>query len=342
MIAMHTGTRAAATAATEQVATQAEEWTRRYLALAGDAGRMYDHVLRRYNELLTRVASGELKPEDVQNEFRAYTQEQSATSTRELVEASVGLLAGLLYLEAKYREAMLDGLLPPDDPIPPPPSPDSIDVANWFTTLSKYAAEQSARSIARQQRLVERISAGEVTADRISEQGRRYLAEHAPHFTNEVVELGMTFAAQMQRSSTQLAEGLYDRVLGPEPGAAEAAEPAPIVTLHGASGSGASAEFVVENTRTVPAHVVCSVSTFVSRATGQAVTAGEVVPSRFTLAPGESQDVAVRVALDRAVFAPSTDYFGILRIAGAGERETIVQLIAHADPERADGAGAVP
>lgn len=316
--------------------TQAEEWTRRYLALAGDAGRMYDRVLRRYNELLARVASGSLKPEEVQHEFRAYAEEQSATSTRGLVEASVGLLAGLLYVEAKYREAMLDGLLPPDGPIPPPPSPESIDVGTWFTTLSKYAAEQSARSIARQQRLVERISAGEVTAEMINEQGRKYLAEQAPHFTNEVVELGMTFAAQMQRSSTQLAEGLYDRVLGPDPESVAAAEPAPIVNLHGASGSGASAEFVVENTRTVPAHVVCSVSTFVSRATGQAVAAGEVVPSRFTLGPGESRDVAVRVALDREVFAPSTDYFGILRIAGAGERETIVQLIAHADPERTE------
>jgi hypothetical protein len=299
---------------------------------------MYDRVVRRYNELLTRVASGELKPEDVQNEFRAYMQEQSATSTRELVEASVGLLAGLLYVEAKYRDAMLDGLLPSDDPIPPPPSPDSIDVANWFATLSKYAAEQSARSIARQQRLVERIAAGEITVERINEQGRKYLAEQAPHFTNEVVELGMTFAGQMQRSSTRLAEGLYDRVLGAEPDAVAAAEPAPIVNLHGTSGSGATAEFVVENTRTVPAHVVCSVSNFVSRATGQAVTAGEVIPAQFTLAPGQSQDVAVRVALDRAVFAPSTDYFGILRIAGAGDRETIVQLIAHADPERVDEA----
>ena len=337
---MHTGIRAAATAATDPVATQAEEWTQRYLALAGDAGRMYDRVLRRYNELLTRVARGELKPEDVQNDFRAYAQEQSATSTRELVEASVGLLAGLLYVEAKYREGMLDGLLPPDDPIPPPPSPESIDVANWFTTLSKYAAEQSARSIARQQRLVERIAAGEVTVDRINEQGRKYLAEQAPHFTNEVVELGMTFASRMQRSSTQLAEGLYDRVLGPEPDADAAMDAPPIVNLHGTPGSGASAEFVVENTRTVPAQVVCSVSTFVSRATGQTVAAGEVVPSRFTLAPGESQDVAVRVSLNREVFAPSTDYFGILRIAGAGERETIVQLIAHADPEKVDGVNA--
>ena len=61
------------------------------------------------------------------------------------------------------------------------------------------------------------------------------------------------------------------------------------------------------------------------------MTAGDVSPSRFVLAPGEARDVAVSVSLDREVFTPNTDYFGILRIAGAGERETIVQLIAHAE-----------
>ena len=310
--------------------TQPEDWTRRYLELAADAGRQYDRVLRRYNELLTRVASGELKADNVQSEMRAYFQEHSTTSTRALIEASVGLLAGLLYIEAKYRELMLDGLLEPDGPVPPPPSPASVDLNNWFETLSKYAAEQSARAIARQQRLVERIASGAVTVDAINEKGRAYLASQAPRFVGEVVELGMTFANQMQRSSTSVAEGLYDRVLGVER-TAMAAQSAPIMDLRGVSGTDISAGLVVENTRLVPADVVCSMSEFVSRTTGEAVTAGDVSPSRFVLAPGEARDVAVSVSLDREVFTPNTDYFGILRIAGAGERETIVQLIAHAE-----------
>lgn len=311
--------------------TQAQDWTKRFLELAADAGRGYDRVLRRYNELLTRVSNGELAPENVQTEFRAYIQEHAATSTRELVEASVGLLAGLLYVEARYREAMLDGLLPHEGVIPPPPSPQSVDVANWFETLAKYAADQSARGIARQQRLVERISSGEISAERINEQGKKYLADHAPHFINDVVELGMKFTSQMQRSSSSLAEGLYDRVLGAEQVEAHA-EAAPILDLRAALGDSAIVDFVVENTRTVPADVVCSISSFVSRATGQSVAAGEVLPARFTLAPGDARDVSVRLSFDPTSFVPATDYFGMLRIAGAGERETIVQLIARADP----------
>jgi hypothetical protein len=310
-------------------AAQNQDWTRRFLELAAEAGRGYDRVLRRYNELLTRVADGDLSPEDVQNEFRAFLQDQSTTSTRELVEASVGLLSGLVYIEARYREAMLEGLLPHEGMVPPPPSAADVDVANWFDTLSKYAAEQSARGVARQQRLMERIAAGEVTVDRINDQSKRYLAESAPHFMGEVVELGLKFAGQMQRSSTTMAEGLYDRILGAEPDVR--AEFAPILDLRGASGEGVTAEFVVENTRRVPADVICSLSDFVSRSTGTTVTAGDIFPSRFALAPGEARDVSVRVALVPDVFAPATDYFGMLRIAGVGERETIVQVIVHAD-----------
>lgn len=307
-----------------------QDWTRRFLELAADAGRGYDRVLRRYNELLTRVSDGDLSPEEVQAEFRAYLTEQSATSTRELIEASVGLLAGLVYIEARHREAMLDGLLPHDGVVSPPPSASSVDLANWFDTLSKYAAEQSARAVARQQRLMERIASGEVSVDRINDQSKRYLAESSPHFVGEVVELGMKFAGRMQRSSATLAEGLYDRILGAE--SEMRAETAPILDLRGISGEDVMVAFVIENTRLVPADVICSMSDFVSRSTGEIVAAGEVVPSRFELAPGEARDVSVYVALDRSRFAPATDYFGMLRIAGAGERETIVQLIAHADP----------
>jgi hypothetical protein len=308
---------------------QPQDWTRRFLELAAEAGRGYDRVLRRYDELLTRVADGDLSPQDVQGEFRAYLQEQSATSTRDLVEASVGLLAGLVYIEGKHREAMLDGLLPHEGVVPPPPAASTVDGTNWFEVLSKYAADQSARAAARQQRLMERIAAGEVTVDRINEQSKRYLADSAPHFVGEVVELGMKFAGQMQRSSATLAEGLYDRILGAEPEVR--AEVAPILDLRGSAGDDVTTAFVVENTRVVPASVICSMSDFVSRSTGEVVSAGEVVPSRFELGPGEARDVSVHVVLDRDRFAPATDYFGMLRIAGAGERETIVQLIAHAE-----------
>lgn len=325
------------TAAAERESPRPEDWARRYAELTADAGRSYDRVLRRYNELLARVASGELTPESVQNDFRLYFQEQSTSSTRELVEASVGLLAGLLYVEAKYRETMLDGLLPPDGPIPPPPSPSSIDVTNWFQALARYGAEQSSRAIARQQRLVERIASGELSAETINEHGRRYLAVHAPRFVGDVVELGLKFARDMQRSSAGLAEGLYDRVLGPEPVASGAPDSALIVDLRGESGSVVGAEIEVENARAVGADVRCSLSEFVSRASGETIVAGDVTPARFTLAPGETRDVAVRLSLDRTAFKPGTDYFGVLRVAGAGEREMIVQLIAHADPAEVAG-----
>jgi hypothetical protein len=310
--------------------TQPEAWGRRFLELTADAGRTYDQAVRRYNDLLGRVARHELRPEDVQAEFRAYLQEKGAASTRELVELSVGLLAGLLHVEATYREKLLDGLLPPDAPIPPPPQPSSIDITNWFQTLAAYAAEQSARGIARQQQLVERIASGEITPERMQEQGRRYLQAHAPNFIGEVVELGLGFVSRMQRSSGSFTEGLYERLLGPEDDAAP--EAALVVDLRGVAGSVARAEILVENTRAEGAEIVCGVSEFVSRTRDRASVSGaEVRPARFTLAAGETRDVTVSLALDRTLVAPDVDYFGILRIAGAGDREMVVQLIARAD-----------
>jgi len=310
--------------------TQADAWSRRFAELSSEASRTYGRSLRRYNELLERVARGELKPEHVQNEFRAFLQEQSATATRDLVEASVGLLAGLLYVEAKHRELALDGLLPPDGPLPPPPDPSSLDVTTWFQSLSRYASEQSARGIARHQRLVERIGAGEITATHVQEHSQRYLAAQAPRFVDEVMELGMTFAHRVQQSSTSLADGLYDRLLGPDRESLPPNTAPLIVDLRGVAGSIATAEIVVENTRTESAAVACHLSEFISRE-HTAVPAGDVVPSRFTLAPGEARDVVVSVPLDRAQFAPNVDYFGLLRVAGAGEREMVVQLIARAE-----------
>ena len=313
--------------------TQPADWSRQFQEMAAEAGRMYTQVLGRYDELLRRVSSGELQPEEIQKQFREYLQEQAATSTRELVELSVGLLAGLLYVEAKYREALLEGLLPSDGPLPPPPSPSSIDLTNWFQTLAKYATDQSVRGMAQHQQFVERVAAGEITPAQMQEQGRRYLESHAPQFLGEVMDLGLTFVSRLQQSSTNLAQGLYDHVLGPEADASSAPEPPFIMDLRGPSGSVVTAEIVVENTRTEAADVVCRVSEFTARGGGRSFASGaEVVPGRFTVAPREARDVTISLPLDRESFTPGGDYFAILRISGAGEHEMVVQLIAHPEP----------
>ena len=312
------------------------DWGLRFQELAADAGRMYAHVLRRYDELLDRVARREIPPEEVQKQFRDYLQEQSAASTRDLVETSVGLLTGLLYAEAKYREALLDGLLPSEGPIPPPPSPSSFDINTWFQTLSTYAAEQSARGIKRHQMLVERIASGAISSAQVQEQGRRYLERHAPEFVDEVMSLGLSFVGRLQRSSTTFAEGLYDRVLGPED---ESAPPEPplCVDLRGPAGAVASVAIVVENSRLEAADIVCRASDFASRTGGTPFrSALEVTPSRFTLAPREQRDVMLRLPLDSSLFTPGDDYVALLKIAGAGENEMIVQLLARAEPAEAE------
>jgi hypothetical protein len=271
------------------MASQPAEWGRRFQDLAAEAGQLSAWSLRRYQSLLERVSRGELKPDEVQRQFRDYLQEQAGASTREAVELSVGLLAGLLYAEAKYREAMLDGLLPSADAVPPPPSPSGIDLTNWFQALATYAAEQSARGMARHQQLVERVASGAVSAARVQEYTQQYLHTHSPEFLAEVMDLGLTFVGNLQRSSSTLAAGLYDRVLGPDDQGPSAPEPPILLELGGPAGSVVSSTVVVENTRAETADIACRVSEFTARAFGRRFRAPlDIDPPRFTLASGRT------------------------------------------------------
>lgn len=317
-------------------ASQAAAWGARFQAITADAGQASVRALRRYQELLDRVARGEITPEEVQRQFSAYLQAHTATSARELVELSVGLLAGLLHVEATYRETLLAGLLPGSSPVPAPPSPASLDLVNWFQALSTYAAEQSARAMSRHQMLIDRVASGEIPAAQVQEHGRRFLELHSPAFLGEVMNLGLSFVEGLQRSSARVTEGLYEQVLGPDRATA-GPEPPIVVELRAPSGETASATIVVENTRTVAADVACRVSEFAARAFGRRFTAPlRMEPSRFTLAPGEQRDVSLQLPLDPGLFAPDADYIATLQIAGAGEQDLIVHLMARASSRRRD------
>lgn len=318
--------------------SQPADWGVEFRELAAEAGQASARSLSRYHELLDRVARGELDPDRIQKAFQEYLQEHATTSTQHLVELGVSLLAGLLYVEAKYHDTLLDGLLPADGPIPPPPSPSNLDLVNWFQALSAYATEQSARGVARHQALVERVAAGEISSAQVQEQGRRFLAAHAPAFLGEVMALGLGFVGGLQRSSASLTDGLYDRVLGSENARPAAPEPPICVDLRGPTGSVRAASIVVENTRAEAADVVCLVSEFAPRAGGRRFLSNlEIAPARFVLAAGEPRDISLRLTLDPALFAPGVDYVATLQISGAGDREMIVPILARADlPKAAD------
>jgi hypothetical protein len=176
------------------------------------------------------------------------------------------------------------------------------------------------------------VATGEIPPAKVQDQGRRFLEQHAPQFLGEVMNLGLTFVDRLQRSSTSFAEGLYDRVLGPDTAASPPPEPPLLADLRGPAGSNVSVEIVVENTRSESAEVVCRASDFAPRAGGPPFASGlEVTPARFTLAPREQRDVTISLPLEPSLFMPGADYVALVKISGAGEHEMIVQLMARAE-----------
>ena len=89
----------------------------------------------------------------------------------------------------------------------------------------------------------------------------------------------------------------------------------------------------------MPADIECTLTPFVSRETGRGVSAGVVDPARCVLTVGAMREIAVRVTLDPDVFTPGVDYFGMLRVAGVGEREMIVQIVVRGTALVGVGAG---
>ena len=321
--------------------SQPADWGARVQRVTDDARDLYARALRRYDELLRRVSSGELPADEVQRQFRDYLQQQAPASTRTMVESSVALLAGLLHLEAQYRDALVDGLVPAEAPPPPPPDPSSIDPATWYQALSRYAAELGARAQARNQRLVERVATGQVSAADVQQQGRRYLEQAAPHLLGEVMALGVDFVEQVQRASAAVSDGLYDQLLGPEPGDAPAPEPPLCLDLQGPAGSTVSTTLVFENARAAPATVTCRVSDFTARAGGARFAAPlDISPDRLALAPGQRGEVGVRLTLATPPFTPGDDYAATLIVDGVGESPRVVQILARATPS--PGRAATP
>lgn len=312
--------------------SQPADWGQRVQELTEESRQLYTRSVRRYNDLLMRVAQGQVSADEVQRQFRDYLQEQSPSSTRTLVELSVGLLSGLLYIEARYRDALLDGLLPPEPPPQPPPDPASLDLANWFQELSRYAADQAARSMARNQRLVERVASGEVSAEEVQAQGRRYLEQAAPYLLSDVMALGLGFVEQMQRTSASMSDGLYDRLLGPEESAAPPRpEPPVCLDLQGPLGSIVSTTLVFENSRGTAAAITCQASDFAARSGAVRFASPlEIAPTHMTLAPGERGEVQVRLPLTSPPFDVGQDYAATIVIDGAGERPQVVQVLARA------------
>lgn len=319
------------------------DWAARLQQLTANATRAYSRSAERYQQLLERVARGDITPAAWQYEVPRVWQQQ-APALQQLSQLNVEFLADLIRLSSKYREGFLDALVPSGEHAPTEDGLPPFDATNWFQVLSGYASDQSRRSMERFQTLLERVARGEIAPADVQEHMQRFLDEQGPELVRDLVDLGFGFLGRVQNAGYAVSDALYDRLLGPEPrGGSSPVPPSPRITLRGPQGTTVSVSLEIENTRAVAAEVSCTVSEFAPVHAGGSFRALlEVIPPRFVLTPGERRDVHLRLDLEPARFAVDREYVATLFIRGHGEQDLVVEISAGATEPAKNATVQVP
>ena len=314
------------------------DWTMRLQQLAAKASQQYGRSMERYQELLELVAAGEIPPAAFREELPRVLREQTPALQR-TNELTVAFLAGLVRLNARYRDSFLDALVPSpeasaSDELPP------FDLTNWFQVLAGYAMEQNGRSMARYQTLVERIASGEITPSGMQDHARRFVERYGAEYVQELTDLGFEFLGRLQDVTYAMSDALYDRLMGRTPAAGTPAPGPPTrLRLQGPSGARVSASLIVENTRREPAEVVCHVSEFAPVGGGRAFRAPlEILPPRLVLGPGQQRELDMHLTLEPSSFEAGREYGATLWIRGHGEQDVQIELRVNVSAPATDGA----
>jgi hypothetical protein len=202
------------------------------------------------------------------------------------------------------------------------PPDDAAQFASLLQELTARSMGDQVRAMQRYRELLQDLAAGRVDPAALRARYDRLVSEQSAQLARDVSELGMRYYQSMLDLNRAYVDRLFDDLAVSAGGAArpasdggDAAPPPPQaveLTLRGRAGEDATASFVVENKRPEPAEVIFLVSDFAAVDDPAAAFRPQldVTPPRFRLDPHEERDVALRIPLEPAQFAPGQSYRG--------------------------------
>ena len=299
----------------------AAEWAALYGQYLTRAAGQSARTLELYQQVLERVARGELAPTVLQDMLAGFAQARGTSYTERLTELSMRFFSGMVQISTAYSQDLAELVLPGIAvPLAPPPPFDAADPAGWFQQLTDYAGRLSADAVKTYQSLLDRVAAGGVTPGRLQQVSSDYLQRHLPEYLRRLGTLCFDLLNGLNDVRTHYEEEYLAGVLATanRPPGEEGS-----FALHLAAPLGrmASASLAVANTQEEPAVVRCRV-TDVRRADG--VGPGfspkiTIAPERLELRPGEEASLALSLRLDEADYAPGVLYVGAVHVTGHEE-----------------------
>jgi hypothetical protein len=192
------------------------------------------------------------------------------------------------------------------------------ELASVLEELAARSVSDQVRAVQRYRDLLEQVATGQIDAGAVRAQYDRLISEQSTQLARDVGELSLRFyqsiidlnRAYLDRLFDQLGMASREPVVDGGQSPPVAAEPpsAAELRLRGRVGDTVDASFVVENKRAEPADVVFLLSEFTSAAGEPFRAALELDPPRFRLEGHEERPVALRLALDAALFTPGQEY----------------------------------
>lgn len=302
------------------------------------AAESYSRLVAQSQQLLSRIYRGEVSPAALKEQIPALLQQRGAEYQLELNRLSYELFTGLLELARTYRDGLFQAMLPgsPDFRPPARPAPPLRidDWSQWYQAFNARLVEEQGQAIAQYQVLLRKIAAGELTAETLQENMRRFVDERTPDYARQSAELNARFFDGLMKLNQRSVDDLFKHLVVPAAGSEQQrrVETLPPLRLVGTIGTTVTASLTVENLEAERSHVSTSISEFRSTDGSGRSFQGEyeVDPADFWLEPNEMRTITVRLDLKPDTFAIGRNYAASMLVRGTGEEDVLVFIIAGA------------
>ena len=274
---------------------------------------------------MDRVARNELPATVLQDMQPAFVQARGTTYSNQFAEITMRFFTGMIHISTAYSDELADAfqLNMNGQPLQPPQL-NVTDPVVWYQQVNDYAIQLNERAAKTYQTLLQRVSSGEVSPEKLQGISSSYMEQHYPTHLRRLSVLYFDLLNGLNDLYTgyqmEFLQGVLSSNGSPDSEFA--------LNLTGLLGEKVTASITLTNTEDVPSTIHCTASD-IRRAdgVGPAFTPQITLePESIELQPEDEAHLSVTVQLLADDFEVDVFYVGTLHIIQQGEPRFEVPL----------------